>query len=936
MTHLLIDCCTLIHLNSIEGVNNHLLELQNQIDSNRITLLSHTLSIKEWEKHKEKDKKRKERKLLSYKGGEVHSSNDFNSNLSSNISVNTQHLDLQAQLIDELLSKALVLTTPDVIKLEFAERYRARLAPFHKKQNSQNDWEMIGSVCNYCEINGINNLYFLSGNHTDFADEKDVLRTIHPDIQRRFLKVKIHYYKNYSDFFREIHNTETFLPQLLSSQLIHNNKYNYNSTMKQSDLDSLYYLYNELYREINFIPLHMLVKFYPFSVNENSNAYYSSFTIYYIRQTLLHFFENLILNADKDINYKDELLLSSITNYKEKTEFVLRRLSQNLVFNVSGDENRRVANIHHYKLQVCYCYQCSFNRFEFYKTYANLKEEEFDLKEKLKFAYIHYQYGNYEKAAKVYQKIAQEAVRQKKYITYFISKYNLKHLSLFLQNFFLHDKINHELINELKQIDPLEEAVKLKGSSDYNLLSFIAQEDFFTEAFQKISDKRNDILSHYYLQLNGGWSSNEHIRELIGEFAKLEVFLNNNYIIFDKFSDFEKLFELVTEAIFASHAINEKQGDRFTSFDDYWIHKFINYGKADSLKRYFNRYHLKSLKYRESNTEKDTFIELAEHLFQSWNDDKKGYSFVRERDNNYMVHYVNHLFQNIVTIGSFLELPNDTLNKFASLLLNFLKVKNILDPASFRSITYFISKKRKVLNESLLLEFFQHFLYAKEHHGNEIMEAILGSNSNEAVMQMSQIDFDNFLSFCKGMEESNAKFRTSILPILFSKVDVEKKDKIKKVIEEELNNHFDFSLYYLASIYDVLPLNKDKILQLVDEINVDEMNKAPRVLWGNAEYQNDYLNRLFNICFKYNLVIKTPFFEKLKKVHPYYEWLIDMDAFDYTNFNPEWILAYPTVYYHRKMSKSPNLIDAIVKYLHSSSHSGIEQTLLKITYYMEN
>ncbi len=936
MIYLLIDSCSLLQLIQQEGYNNYLSELLTHINNNKIAFITHELVIQEWEKHKEKHKRDKERKLLFYNKQNNNIENNSSTLLPSKILVNTNHLELQITLIDKLLSKAKeILRTPEIIKNDFAERYRKNLAPFHIKKDSQNDWEIIGTTCNYCEVRGIRDIYFLSYNHTDFADENEINRTIHPTLQSRFLKVKINYFKNYSDFFKELETYYNFPSQLISYQLPQNEKYTYKATLKKTDLESLYYLFNDLYEEINFIPIHILKKYYPFENSDESSTYYSIFTLSYVPENLINFFENVKVGEDKELKFIDETLVNSVNNFKEKTEYVLRHLTHNLIFNLSGEKSRKTISTFYDNPIFCNCIKCTLNRFEFHKTFKDLKSETTGVKEKLKQAYIHYQIGNFKSASKLYQEIVNEALDEKKYISYFIAKYNLKHLSAFLSNPFYNKEVDTQLVEELYKIDPIEEAVKLKTHSDYNLLLFIAQEDFFTEPFQNIREKVNSILDHYYSQLNGGWSSNNYVWSLIEEFAKLETFLNSNYILFDKYSNFLKLFEAVIEGVFASHAIAENQEDRFKLFDDYWVHKFILYGNEKVIKKYFNRFNLKSLKYNLSSIEKDSFIELTEHLFKNEKLIIEGCQQYADKQNGYFIDKYNKIFENSITMGSLLELDSNTLNKFAGLVINLLKTETSLYRSSLKNIKFFISQKGNKLDKTILKEYFEHFLNNDKEHDNDTLAVIIDSFEDGELDAILEKDFDEILhQTIVVCEKCGSIHSPEILLSIYDKVGNLRKEVISKKIQEKLNSKFEFNLFYLSSIQDVIAFDEEKIFSLVNELNIDKKQRSARSMFtGSIDYQNHYLDEILNLCFKFNIDTTTNQFQKFREIGPYYEWLINMDAFNYDKFNYEWVLNYKTVYYFKAMSKSKSLTSALVEFLKSNFHEGVEHVLIRMTFF---
>lgn len=600
MKYVLIDSCILRHLVDTNGFSKYIIELENLINNNEIRLITHKVIIEEWEKHKVKWKKEKENK---------------NKKTSSQFIIfqDSIFIENQFEKISTLVKNSYqILETPDIINSEYAKRQKEKLAPFITKKDSLSDWEIIGSACHYCEFNNIKELVFISDNHTDFADEKNI-KNIHPSLSIRFKQLSINYFKNYTDFFDEIDLTKnnSIFEELKLSEI--SLSFSYNANIKKNILDSICSLYKDMYNEIDFIPLHILKKSYPFTSNEDKFTHYSIFELSYVNDKVSDFFSNLKIK-NEEIKFKNEELVNGIPKYIEKTKFILSKLTNNLIYNIRGIEQKGNTNIFYNYLNIHSSIGSAYNKLKF----NDIFEWSIDFKhtkEKLEWAYYNYLVGNFSKANLIYEEITEMALKNNEFITYFIAKYNQKHLINFLNNPLKNKLIDKLLIEELKKIDPVEIAVKFKTKTAYNLLLFIAQEDFFTEGFQNILDEKNKIIEHYYIQLNGGWSNNNHVWNLIEEFVKIESFLNSNFIIYNKFTNYYNLFDVVIEGLFAAHAMKDSQR-YFTIFDDYWIQKIIFYGNKESILKHFNRYQLKFLKYETSSNsnEKESFIELAENL----------------------------------------------------------------------------------------------------------------------------------------------------------------------------------------------------------------------------------------------------------------------------------------------------------------------------------
>ena len=52
-----------------------------------------------------------------------------------------------------------------------------------------------------------------------------------------------------------------------------------------------------------------------------------------------------------------------------------------------------------------------------------------------------------------------------------------------------------------------------------------------------------------------------------------------------------------------------------------------------------------------------------------------------------------------------------------------------------------------------------------------------------------------------------------------------------------------------------------------------------------------------NLVFKTKATLPKDFINNYKGLSPYYDWLLDIEHFDYKKFNPLWIIQYATSHY---------------------------------------
>ncbi|SMC44271.1 PIN domain-containing protein [Pedobacter africanus] len=920
---LLIDNCSLLQLVNSQGYGKFLLDLTDHINNGNITLITHELLIEEWDKHKLKDKTRKE-KILRKKLGTTDDAAQGTTQALERIDV--IHLDKQIAQIDELLKKAEVLRTPQVITNEFSDRYRRRLAPFHKKLDGQNDWEIIGTACIYCEQYNRAQLYFISSNYSDFADPGQPLNKIHDDLQGRFQKVKINYFQLFADFFQEL-NFSIDRHNLIPGNITKNEKFSFKSSMKKNVLDSLYYLFHDLYAEISFIPVHLLKNYYPFRESENIHPYYSLFALYEINSKLITLFEQIKIDTThNDYKIVNHAYFNGVENHKEKLDFVLQKLTNNLIFNLEGNlrDNFSRVKVYYAKQEFCTCAKCSYSRFDFMSVLKRLEVAPKNLDEKFKHAYIQYQLKNYKATYNLLLEIRDEAYVSKKYIQYFISQHNLSHLGVFLSSPFYGRMMSDQDKKSLKLIDPIEECVKLKSLTDYDLLHYIAKGDFFSWAFQDISNATEQIVQHYRSQLLGGWSSNNFVWKLIESFTNLEFFIGNNFIMYEHYSNFDELFNFVTKGILASHAMNLEQEGAYREFDNTWIKKFIFYGSTKTILKYFGKFELRQLKY-DKKSPGINFIDLAKNLLNNKRGFQKEFEKVADEDNDFLGTTLDKYVENLITMAGLIELENKDVNQFANILLRFIKANHI-DHITQNAITQFVARKSSAFTQRLLTKYITLYNGSKLK-GNTVL-AFLLSNLTE---KPAEIIIPDMVAGCLDRnKKGNEPIDYELLFQLHKMADADERISISNMINQHLESHFNMRLYHVSVISEFIPFDEKMLFKRLSKIDTTRKNPTNRLFFKEKDYRNVDLDALINICFKFNINTRTKRFQKFSEKHDYYKWLLNMDQFDYNHFDIDWPSSYRTFYYFREMAKSKNLISHFIDYMETNSNPLLQDTFVKI------
>lgn len=927
MKHLLIDTCSLRHLIDRNFYSQYIIQLNNLINQGELSLIVHNNIFEEWEKHKIKWKRDIERKLNFTNQNSLDSEN-----LPIIYNNPKQHLEEQISSIEEILKKGIIIDTPEGIKNESFERLKKKMAPFHNKANSINDWEIIGSAAIYCTNYNIQTLFFISNNHTDFGHESGENKKLHSSLSNRFKKLNIIYFKDITDFFNEIESYNFSIQPILSYKILPNSKFSFDSSLSSNVLDGLDRIFNYTYKELGYIPLSILRNLYPFSTSKKSKVYSNLFKLSNVNYELVNFFKNVKTQKNGKIIFKEPLQIKGIKDYEKKTRESLRNLRRNIIYYLDEHTSREEVEINYYSNIKCDCYKCNYERFNFYKALEKLEKcTSNDNKEKLKMAYYHYKLGNLTSAISLYKEILPSAIQNKEFFIYLIANYNLKNIAPLLKYFFRNYSLTEKLSDELNEIDLYEIALQVKGHIDYNFAEYLVNESYFNLAFQKITELSKEIIEHYNLQLRGGRSHNNKVWSLINEYAKLQQFIKENYIICDEYDQFTKLFDSTLEGILASYSLDPDQGGRICSIDNYWITNIIFHSKKNSIKQHIYRYRIDNLKLSENQEGAKHLLNIATNLFKHNNE--KEISQKTDENNDFLHRELNTYFDNFITLCSFLELDSSTLNKLFIKVLNLIKKENILAWHNFESIIFFIQRKKRLISHKVLFDYFNYFLTNKKNHSATYLIKLIECFEKNSLIEISDKQFilliNMSLSKCN---QCGSNHGVDVLVTLYDKINNEKKEIIKKEITDSLKQKFSFDVFYHATIFDIIEFDNKILQKHLDEFQpVIENYSSFKALFGEQEdLFLPRLNELLNLTFKFDIQINPSTLQKLKKINGYYNWLLGLEEFDYLEFDPNWITLYKTRYFFNHMSKSKKLHKYLKDYLKIKKNSKITDVFFKI------
>lgn len=931
MKNIIIDTCSLIDLLS-EDKNKLLPHLEFWKNNDCINFITHEIILEEWNKHKLKQKRRFEASLKTkYKHAQEVGKKE-KLLIPENLEPNIQNIDNQIATIDELLNSAVVLKTTNNIKIHCSDRTITKKAPFHNKLDSTKDAYIVFSALEYFKENG-QSFLFISANKNEFGSPNNLDSKIHPEIIEGYEEINIEYL---NDIGRAINNLKkelsiSLLPEEINNTSIINVEEEISIDKSKPILEQVYDYISIRHREIKFYPISLFINHYPFKLN--SYNYYSTFGLSIDNESLFELFKSLEILEDNSIKFNDSKFHNGVDNYQDKIKKVLLGLSGNLIFNLSNDKSRERLSIRYSEEKNCECPKCSFRKLKFTKCFKNLDTFTNSHEDLQKSSYLNYQIGNYLFAIEKQKEALVKYKKEHLDSLYFIGQFNLTKLSIFIRNNYFGEQSQNELLNELKKIDLEYVETNLSSKENKKLIKYLKENIFYTTARNKIQETSSKIIDQYYSSLNGGWSSNSNVWILINEFAQLESFLVENFIVYDKFKEFQDVFSIFLEGLLASHAIADSHHSRLEKFDDYLITKILQYGNPELINKYYKRYKLKKIHYKKSSSNGDSFAELIENFFSNENLRE---SLIEncENNNRRFWEYYNSIFKNILIIVSIGDFDNSFINKFSKQLVKYLKNETFIHPQNFKQINTFLYRCKEHMTKELINDFFDLGINKSFYHNSEFYESLLNvieerkehiTITEKQFKKIQNIAFEE-CSLCKEKHEN-----TIIIELYLMIDNSDLKKKIAKIIQEKLQEKFSFQLFYQAIIFEIIPLETNLLNKAIEtSIPKEHQTSIKSVFSGINDNRFNNINSIMNLCFKLDIDTTIEQFKAFKNIDPYYSWLIDMNDFNYDLFKPEWIGEYTTRYYFRKIYNNKLVKKKLESIIKKEFDSKLEKDYINI------
>lgn len=592
----------------------------------------------------------------------------------------------------------------------------------------------------------------------------------------------------------------------------------------------------------------------------------------------------------------------------------------------------------------CDCLSCLYNELRIKDFLDKLNEfsisETSELQADLLLAYSHYKAGNFKTAYSQFEEIANKAWQLERYLTYYIAKQNIKHLRNLIDWRFdnISDENKRSIIEKIDDLDldKLLFQIPTLGDAEYTLLKKIRDDEVLMNAETRIDEYYEKIVSIYENYKSGGTTTGTYYPNLIAEeLHKIFYFYTYNYIVKDEFSNFKRVMQKGIKAFIICYSI-EKYPQRLRSFDFWLLKFFILYGDDNEILKTLNNYEIKELKITSESI--SDAVEFLINLFRSVFNETKAFGKQISLDDNIAIQTKNFFFQdnfrtlthNALLIFAGIKLPEENNKIIIKAFFHFLEVQDFLVRYSEKYLNPFLNNIRDYFSIDDYLEILRISVETEASYVEDRFFQIIGQGikTRYPEYQISNEDLINAI-ITKHIDPKKHKHERGFMYLWEVSNSVNKKS-IEQVLEKEFESKFEQFSYLNACIEGVIKpsLFYDKyIADLESHIPKDIVIEDNKIKITDFTFFN-FINMIY---YKNLLDDKFPF-TQFDKYPEYWKFYFKPHDYDYSKFNPLWLLVVNREHVHQKLNHIDSIKLSTKEYLRKTHNEQL--SIMYTKYYL--
>ncbi|MBX2981634.1 MAG: DUF4365 domain-containing protein [Flavobacteriales bacterium] len=697
-------------------------------------------------------------------------------------------------------------------------------------------------------------------------------------------------------------------------------------------LEQLYHYMMERFGELHHMPSEFFTRSYPFRLSDSFHPWHDQFTLTIDNENLVELFQAVKINELGKLECTDSSWIIGVTKPLEKIRYILRCLSASHVFYIVGHKSRKWARVYYNVGKQCACVRCQIERMDFRGAFDAMSAGVGKTNNLQLMAYSHYKVGNFIESAELLEVANVEHGSNHEWSQHVLASYSLSKLRTHLRTNYWGKQSPTALIERLAMNDVTTIRMSLPKDKNSRFHEWVDKGRFHSETMYELYKTVSKIRDHYHSQLQGGWSSNGDISDLIKEFADLDEFLSKDFVYFDRFDEYRQIVDVFSEGLFASHAIGGEQKSRLGHFDDWLIKKLAWNSDPGRLLKHFHRHHLHEIQYKSSVSSGEPFVVVLLRILADAKPVAKAFKKLFGKTNTTFIQQYNNLASNLIVFAAISNISPEDVNLIASKLPETLRSNTLLNHGFVEQIWHFIQRKGMLIDKETLKALLLIVPKSEKLHHGDLLSALSKALSPHAEVNLSKIEVQRFIDLTAGkcplcMHEHPIEW---LIPI-HRVSNGEGRKLLEQSITSRLRTNFRPELYYAAVMHDVLDLENDFFdWLLIDAQPVADQPSFREAMSGEKDKRRPMLDMFINLCFKEGIDLRHEKFSVLRGFDSYYDWLLDMSGFNYSQFNVKWVAAHQTVHYLNEIRKHGIIKDMLSEYLKNRRDPQMERAFFNL------
>lgn len=517
----------------------------------------------------------------------------------------------------------------------------------------------------------------------------------------------------------------------------------------------------------------------------------------------------------------------------------------------------------------------------------NGDDEQFYLRQ----AYIYYILEEYVKAYRCLCDAAKKAFYNQKYYMYYIAQFNKYRIKDYIERIFdISEDVKKKIKGDLEKIDLDDILISIPDLSSNNnqilkdIGTFQLHYSLFQDAYrisEKVKEQQNSVYTFY-----SGTPNYVSMQWMILDYYRYLVY---NYLMIDQYQESREVLVLYAKSILESVCTPDKKGDdrnavfgragniHATAIGNFELFLIIKYMSEKDILNMVIQYQIDTIPMEDGYND---YIRAVLSNLRSENNSNR-----------------ESQLWNCIAITPYVNPSDDLIED----ILDCISQKfNYIVYRTHREVIYrvlsvcyrkknFKQKQDGIfkIEDYALGRFFKNLIKKANHTGGAENQSY-----SEIIQEVSNIYFNTYQEFYdENINELICDTNNLIIAKIYPNCSEKNKIIIKKHFEKWIGNVSwkSFEMYYYIVINNIIEPNENYEQLIFDRLN--DIKDASRKCYPN-DYQN-ILTTMYNLYMSSKL-IQADKFRIIVKESDDIElvFLSDMDNFDYSKFNLEWLKMY--------------------------------------------